>query len=59
MNVELHEIKRKFFEQKRREAIAREKELSTIAEEKLFLGQHDGRVPSNKIRYTGGGFAIK
>uniref|UniRef100_A0A7S4IY97 Cilia- and flagella-associated protein 58 central coiled coil domain-containing protein n=1 Tax=Odontella aurita TaxID=265563 RepID=A0A7S4IY97_9STRA len=56
LNNELHDMKRKFFEQKRKEALAKEVELSILAESKLL--EQEKNLPS-KTRFTGGGFAIK
>ncbi|GMH58573.1 hypothetical protein TL16_g02641 [Triparma laevis f. inornata] len=56
---ELQDVKRKFYEQKRREALAREME-----EEENVLGRSQARkqvenAQKSTTRFTGGGFAIK
>ena len=58
LQSELQSAKRKYFEQKRRETLAKEKELDLLSElaprtSKPFKDQ------SNKTRFVGGGFAIK
>ena len=59
--TELHNFKRKYFEQKRRETLAREKELdllSGLAPSTLIKPFKD-QSSAAKTRFVGGGFAIK
>lgn len=62
---ELHDMKCKFYEQKRREAMAKEKEMKLFSgENRLSSPERQARqqaveAAASKTRYTGGGFAIK
>lgn len=68
LNNELHCLKHKYFEQKRKEALAKEKELNWIAENSL-TGYMEKSITENtpgtevlgprKTRFVGGGFAVK
>lgn len=75
LNNELHDLKHKFFEQKKKEAINKDKELQWFAESGLACIENaycEGsesitenrklsgkRSPYQKIRFVGGGFAVK
>jgi len=75
LNNELHGLKHKFFEQKKKEAINKDKELQWFAESGLACIENaycEGsesitenrklsgkRSPYQKIRFVGGGFAVK
>ena len=56
--TELHNFKRMYFEQKRREALAKEKEMEIFSELSPNTMQKSNRE-TTKTRFVGGGFAIK
>ena len=57
---ELHNFKRKYFEQKRRETLAKEKELDLLSElAPSTLIKPFNHSNATKTRFVGGGFAIK
>ncbi len=58
--TELHNFKRKYFEQKRRETLAKEKELDLLSALAPSRTIKPGPFNNpNKTRFVGGGFAIK
>jgi len=59
--TELHNFKRKYFEQKRREALAKEKELDLLSElaPSTLIKPFKDHSNASKTRFVGGGFAIK
>ena len=59
LQSELQSAKRKYFEQKRRETLAKEKELDLLSELAPRTFSKPFKDQSNKTRFVGGGFAIK
>ena len=57
--TELHDFKRKYFEQKRREAAAKEKEIELFSELDPNSLIRATAIDPPKTRFVGGGFAIK
>ncbi len=66
LTQELQEMKRKYFEQKRKEALSKEKDLALLVEagmihvsqEKQNNEKQQWNRP-NRVQYVGGGFAVK
>lgn len=68
LNNELHTLKQKYFEQKRKEALEKEKNLNWLVANNL-TEYAENTIPENtlgpeslgpqKTRFVGGGFAIK
>lgn len=59
MSTELNDYKRKYFEQKRREALAQEKEMEIMSELSLDNDVKPNNRDTTKTRFLGGGFAVK
>jgi len=61
LSTELHNTKRKYFEQKRRETLAKEKELDLLSEfaPSTLIKPFRDQSNASKTRFMGGGFAIK
>ncbi len=59
LSTELNNYKRKYFEQKRREAIAQEKEMGILSELSLDNDVKQNNRDTTKTRFLGGGFAVK
>jgi len=57
--TELIQYKRMYFEQKRKESQAKEKELNLLSECSPSTLVKPFKDQSNKTRFVGGGFAIK
>jgi hypothetical protein len=58
LNRELQELKRKYYEQKRREQLAREVAMEG-SKHRTQLEQQAMQARSAATRFTGGGFAIR
>lgn len=58
LSTELHSFKQKYFEQKRREAKAKDNILDLSSEDNLTRSTKD-QYNTKKTRFVGGGFAIK
>ena len=68
LNNELHDLKHKFFEQKKREAISKDKELQWLATSGMAclenaycegVEKQNEKRSHNRVRFVGGGFAVK
>ena len=67
LSRELLDVKRKFYEQKKKEAVAKEKELNLLEHIESVIGgkpeekeiSTDTSKRIQQVKYLGGGFAVK